>query len=351
MNGTGERPKLPSFMVSPKFMKLWEDSVAVHRGQLAVSSNDYLLRRHLELLGELRGRSVLYLDTNHWVNLRHVVLRSSNERPGYREVIEVLNSLRKAQRICCPVSFALFQELMKQSDPATRLASARLMDQMSGGVCLQSPLDLIRQEWRQHCLQTVLGRDTTPVVILPWTRAGFWNGVIIPEFGFLPNADREVHQKVWVDVKWAMGFEELVEYAGNQEYVDWFAQRFAAARNDEAAHHRAAQLPFGKQLERERAMLIQSLGDDLKEICWEVQAAASSTPDPVKVLQPFIEGRDPWVAPSLQILAGVNAAVMPSKKKFLSHDLMDFIHVAQAVPYCDAVFCDKRRSFKTPNAG
>jgi hypothetical protein len=45
--------------------------------------------------------------------------------------------------------------------------------------------------------------------------------------------------------------------------------------------------------------------------------------------------------PSIQVLAGINAAMIVSGKKFSANDILDFEHAALAVPYCDALFCDR----------
>jgi hypothetical protein len=62
------------------------------------------------------------------------------------------------------------------------------------------------------------------------------------------------------------------------------------------------------------------------------------------------EDFDPWALPSLQVLAGVNAALIHSGKKFSANDILDFQHAALAVPYCDALFCDRRMANTLINA-
>jgi len=52
------------------------------------------------------------------------------------------------------------------------------------------------------------------------------------------------------------------------------------------------------------------------------------------------KGIDPQAIPSLQVVAGVNAAFAVSERKLSANDISDFQHAAVAVPYFDALFCD-----------
>jgi len=45
--------------------------------------------------------------------------------------------------------------------------------------------------------------------------------------------------------------------------------------------------------------------------------------------------------PSIQVLAGMDAAMILSKRQLKAHDMRDLMHAAVAVPNCDAFFCDK----------
>jgi hypothetical protein len=112
---------VPAFFTSPEFDQFMRKSFAAHRANEAEAPEIHLYKKHVELESSLNTKTLLYLDTNHWIHLRDVVLKKSQERLGYREILELLKILREQQRICCPISFALFLELMKQSDPNTRL--------------------------------------------------------------------------------------------------------------------------------------------------------------------------------------------------------------------------------------
>jgi hypothetical protein len=140
-----------------------ERSFAKHQNQSDVSHSIYRREKHLALQKELQGRTLIYLDTNHWVHLRDVKLNSPNERPGYREILGLLDALFEKKRILCPISYPLFLELMnmRQADGATRLATARLMDFYSNGVCILDDSELNRMELRRLILRVIVG-DKAP---------------------------------------------------------------------------------------------------------------------------------------------------------------------------------------------
>jgi len=67
-----------------------EQSFAKHQNQSDVSHSIYRREKHSALQKELQDRTLIYLDTNHWVHLRNVILNSPKELPGYREILGLL---------------------------------------------------------------------------------------------------------------------------------------------------------------------------------------------------------------------------------------------------------------------
>jgi hypothetical protein len=73
--------------------------------------------------------------------------------------------------------------------------------------------------------------------------------------------------------------------------------------------------------------------------------------DHVKVvLGPIYEGCDPHALPSLEVVAGLDAAItLDIARKVQANDMEDYLHAAQALPHCDAVFCDNFMAQKLKN--
>jgi hypothetical protein len=166
-----------------------EQSIAKHQNQSDVRHSIYRREKHLALQKELQDRTLIYLDTNHWVNLRHVILNRSEEKSGYREILGLLKGLIEQRRILCPVSYPLFLELMKQSDEVTRLATAHLMDFYSEGVCILDASELNRMELRRLILRLVHGEKMPD-----------WDEWIWSKCGYLFNEDSFVNEAIPEDV-------------------------------------------------------------------------------------------------------------------------------------------------------
>ena len=50
------------------------------------------------------------------------------------------------------------------------------------------------------------------------------------------------------------------------------------------------------------------------------------------------------------MIAGLSAALaLETNRKVQPNDMLDFLHAAQALPYCDALFCDKFMAQKMRN--
>jgi len=76
-----------------------------------------------ELAARVSAKTTIYLDTNHWVYLKSVVLGRPGTKPehvkllaDYRGILSLLDGLVSQGTICCPVSSFAFEELMKQSN-------------------------------------------------------------------------------------------------------------------------------------------------------------------------------------------------------------------------------------------
>lgn len=155
------------------FQPALRKSFAKHGNQSDVSPSLYWREKHFALQTELQGRTLIYLDTNHWVHLRNVILNSPNELTGYREILGLLNDLVEKQRILCPVSYPLFLELMRQSDDETRLTTARLMDSYSDGVCILDASELEQMELHRLFLRLVLGEEPPVWGEWIWSKCGY----------------------------------------------------------------------------------------------------------------------------------------------------------------------------------
>lgn len=327
---------------SPRYQSLFRTSMQRHLRETYLSVEDYLDQKRADLAHQLAGKTLIYLDTCHWVKLRQVMLQHTKPQPAYERILKRLERLRHRERICCPLSQPLFEELMKQTDPASRAATANLMDVVSGGVCVQIWIDLIRLEWRQHVARILLGRAEAEAPVLGFTKAGFWAGEHLIGQVPLPDCPPSVGRKLYLDMRWALSFHDYQALPDFIRTPDSMADAFvaaAAAKREQALEKRSR---FSDLVQEERIALVNSMKDDffaiLEQMCPPTDSAVQLNVS--TLMRHLVDEPTPWNMPSLQIVAGAGAAMTAKGQKAKPHDLLDIIHAAVAIPYCDAYFCD-----------
>ena len=333
---------LSDWMASPSMQERMRKSTEAHQLDPRTTREQHIARQRVQLNADLNGKTLIYLDPKHWVNLCHVVVQSNRQLPIYSQILGQLESLRQRSRICCPVSSTLFHELMRQGDGSTRLATDRIMDYLSGGACLQNWLELAKAEFGLHICHTFhidsFSESSFPI----WTKVGFWAGEHTFNFPELLASERDLLRKVYWDLRWGM---TIVEY---QNRPDWtpIPDAFTAAWLDGArlarSHQTTAPCSFRKLVRRRRGEVLSALQDTLLSMLALCQDLPGSPTDHIAAaLGPIYEGKDAHALPSIEVVAGLDAAITTdAARKPDSNDLADYLHAAQALPYCDALFCD-----------
>jgi hypothetical protein len=305
-----------------------------------ITAEQYLAEKRAELPAFVAGKTLIYFDVCHCIEIRHVILRSPKAKPTYSSILERLQELRRQDKIICPMSCASFEELMKQDDPITRSATARVMDHLSGGICILQWIHLTGLEWEHHIAHTLLKLDRE---INPFTKLGFWAGEHILEYVALPEPDKTVREKLYVDRRWALSFAEHQAAPGFSKPPGALLEGFAM--DGEARRNRQTVQPstFADLARSRRRHLFLSLHADFFESLRRlhpVQSAEAAAAAINAVADPLIDQPIPWTVPSLQVFADIEAAATFHRRKIVENDLYDFLHAAEAIPYCDAFFCD-----------
>jgi hypothetical protein len=217
------------------------------------------------------------------------------------------------------------------------------MDYLSGGACIQIWIDLVRSEWHQHVATTLLGNAPPGAHANIFTKAGFWAGEHFVDYLSLPDYENRLRQKLDIDLRWAMSFQDYQLLPGWTKTPESLIDDFVADGEKARAAQAAKPRPFSELLIDARLALFSSLKDDF--ISALMQLAPAASPEQAKqnlklLLPPLIENPAPSAMPSLQVLAGINAAVSHSGRKTKPNDAHDFLHAGHAIPYCDAFFYD-----------
>lgn len=319
----------------------------MHRATPWVSLETHAERKRAELERSLEGKKLIYLDSNHWIRLCDVLVQSPNTVPAYVEILERLRQLRKDGRICCPLSAPLVEELMKQSGvhelhPDTRRATASVMDELSGGVAIQNWLDLIKAEFGRHIIRTFKLTNPPESQFRVWTKVGFVfdEHVSVPEV--LSPEEETVAEKVYFDMRWQMS---CVDYQAMPDWKpipksmteSWLAECEAARAVTDKRDG------FPKIIRGGRTALIRAVRGGWSNLYALCQGQPGNPSEHVKqVLDPIYEGTDPKALPSLEVVAGLEAVIaLDRSRKYHANDIWDLMHIACAMPYCDALFSEK----------
>jgi len=347
----GKSDKWEEWFATVDFRRRVQEFADKHRGDPQLSAEEYLGQKGADLAGELEDQELIYLDTKYWVNLRHVVVQSPLLIPIYDEILGLLELLRQKKRICCPMSSALFEELMKQSDTSTRLKTARMMDYLSGGVCIQNWLHLIEMEFARHVYRTLKGGDANEATFPIWTKTGYWAGEHTVTFPHLPGQDSVAMVKAYIDVRWNMTFAEYQAMPDWTPIPDEGIAAWVKAADQRKTHPPETKPKFEELAKSYRADLLGALKDEFLKWFAMCRGLPGTPADHIAaVLGPLYVGRDLRAVPSLEVVAGLSAAIaLETNRKVQPNDMLDFLHAAQALPYCDALFCDKYMAQKMRN--
>jgi len=102
-------------------------------------------------------RRRVYLDTRYWLILRDVAM-GRPRRAGDVALLAALRRWVQAGVIVCPLGDGSLLEVLRQSDETTRLATARLIDELSLGVTIQNAQDRLTTEVMHFMLRVSLIR-------------------------------------------------------------------------------------------------------------------------------------------------------------------------------------------------
>ncbi len=311
----------------------------------------------LELGEAVSRRKRIYLDTRYWIYLRDAAMdRSKDPLHGL-----LLAHLRRAVAdgvALCPISDVMFTELLRQSDDTTRLATARVVDELSDGVTLCLEDQRIGTEFAHFLYDTGARREVHPIGHLVWTKACFVWGEHYPRETRFPQETECALQKAFIDYQWGMSLEKIIQALGSAESLPVADFEPTARRLNEGNRAHSHELrSFSQLVVSEIAGILDLYQQPLADIMAEMYEREHGKPPNLTDTQrqdSEAQLRNVFVnlfrlrpqvmaqrAPTIYVGAKCHAAVRWNRNKNLTaNDLMDFHHAAAALGYCDAFFTD-----------
>ena len=327
---------------------------AIHQAHPDVTLEQYRCRL-LHRFGQIVSHKlIVYLDLKYWINLRKVVL-GQQPAPPYVHLLRVLQDAVQRGVVVCPLSFWVFEELLKQNDLKTRNATAQLIDTLSNGVAFMHHGEIVCQEVL-HFIRTIapLYRNVKqwPIRECIWTRTVSFLGDRIGVWPAFPQTEQLLIQKGIEDFQFFLPLEEMMNDAAIIAPESIASLYDVAEMNRRKAHVRQEHSSF-------RSMFLAELMHSIKEneehfyssmaYLAHLETGAPEEkidPDGLSELQKrpwrnmiwwlFKKNRVGNQLPSYHIPAALYAAYSwDTARQLTENDVFDFYHAQIAIPYSD----------------
>ncbi len=318
-----------------------------------ISIDAHIRNVRISLGQRLAQRRAIYLDTKFWIMLRKAAAGHGTQVEA--ELLCLLRSGVSKALLFCPISETTFFEMLKQCDPASRRATAAMIDELSVGATLIGQQERVAIEI-SHLLYEKSGKsDLHPLKHLVWSKLSFVIGEYYPANTNFDSRTETAIQKAFFDDMWERPLTDMTDHitgdSSPEDDLDSLVDdlNFGVAVN-------ADQLRSFKQA---YATEVCGLSDLVGGMALDTVALIASREgitrdrsegnDPALVDQykaliaaALIQGTARKELGSMNVLAALHAALRWNKcMKVKTNDLPDFDHAAAALVYCDAFFTDK----------
>ncbi|MBE7368876.1 hypothetical protein [Ramlibacter pallidus] len=331
-------------------------SIDRHRASPEVSLDRHTRSRLLELGALLAPRKAIYLDLCFWILLRDAMRAGKPDRG--LQMLSMLRGLVKSGVAFCPISDSTFLELFKQTDSASRVATAELIDELSLGVTLV-PFHLrVGTEIAHYVHSAKPGTSVYPLRELTWSKLSYVMGFVHSTKMAFDAATNLAIQKAFFDHMWDnVSLVQMCSHLGEAfVHADPLHFRQTSANLNEQNQIHAADLKsFRKTYKGELIGVLDLFAGTLAQILAPMlPAEAGPLPaegtakraDVDRHCLSFLVGAldtegGRKAMRSLHIKCLLHAAVRWNKGQALKpNDLFDFDHAAAAIGYCDAFFTE-----------
>lgn len=179
-----------------------------HLGSPEVPVVDHYRSLREQVVETVSGRRRLYLDTRYWVFIRDAALGRA-KKTEHTAILRSLQDMVTSGAALCPVSDVTMMEMTAQTDDETRAATAKLWDELSLGVALQSEPERVHIEFEQFFRYPRAEDLPRPLNDLVWTRPCFVFGETFPSLDGPSKEAQDAFQKAALDEMWTTTFAEM----------------------------------------------------------------------------------------------------------------------------------------------
>jgi hypothetical protein len=329
------------------------DSFSQHRASPAISLDQYVRSRSIELGEWAMARERVYLDKCFWIYLRDAHINRS-KNPAAHELLDNLLHAVKAGNRVCPISDSIFSELLKQTDLQSRIATAELIDQLSCGLTI-APYETRVDTEIAHFFYKNSGKNVYPLDQLVWTKLSYVLGIQHPVLPAFPPAEQLVIQKAFFDHMWYVPLSKMIEMIGESVIPELPNSKVASLLNELNAAHAHLVKSFSRVYEDEIYGAVELFSSTAFDVIHDMAQREAVRPVVVeshtrsaltKEVYAFLcaaitKPLGKKAFRTLHVEALLYAAMRWNRtQKIDANDLYDFRHACAAIGYCNIFLTD-----------
>jgi len=293
--------------------------------------DEYRIDKKIEYAKKLSTRKLIYLDQKYWVYLSDVILNENND-PFILKIYETLKDLYAKNIIICPISPSVFMETLKQGRMDRRMATAKAVDELSGGFSCLNEFEIMMIE-----LNELSNSVLNPEKVLHNLKNRFWRKVstILSDDIVFNGSNLNVHLN-FLEYLSQIPFQAVIEILnekGHDTEYDDMLPKLAELLTNQKQNNISSTKSFEELFKLEFTGTINGINEifgnkfhiNIDEIL------TNQKPDELLKIVPFVT-----------INAALFASILKySGRKYHKNDFYDIQHSATALGYFDYYFTEK----------
>lgn len=296
----------------------------------------------------------IYLDKNVWIWLRDVELGRARE-PVHQRLSDGLRALVESGTHLCPASDITLLETLRQKDERTRIATAKVIDRLCGGLAL-APYTRRREVEFFRWILSTLAPDFAlrPAVEAAWVPVFHVVEPVVPHSDDLHPKLLRALQHAFLSASSEMEFADAVTWLGplDPSLGGVREEDFAGQMTDRIVERTDRGWTYDDVFAIEFRAGVVSSDEALSSAIRSagiVLHGVDGGPAPSSVIEQYANiavglydsGTLGDALPTLQVAAAHPAMIrLDPLRKYKKGDRMDSMHAAGALPYYDALFTD-----------
>jgi hypothetical protein len=315
----------------------------------------YSQKSKIEIGDTVLRKHRIYLDMKYCIFLRDASLGKAS--PAQTKIYEKLETLVENEIAICPLSPHIFKELMKIGDEQKRMSTAQVMDELSHQVCFISQLDIAGQEllsfvryYQAKAKERFLFNPAKYV----FTKVAFVLGELYLSVEGIPTEHMNDIRIQFFDHLSKFTLVEMLKTMKSDLPLR-NSENFISQLNKEKDDNQDWK-SFHEVFMHEIGGILDAVRDDLEELCIYLRKNDVGGSVPIEetyesesaellskaIYNAFDQKKINKELPYFHINASLHAFIRYNKgQHYDENDLIDFSHVAWALPYCDMFFTEK----------